>query len=216
MANKITLIITLPNSKSVSYDFDESNDTIRDIYRFVRDSEKIPIKFLNASRLRGLNMNDKISNHFKNFNTIQFFLKMAAYNTCEPDELDVVIDFEDQRTVRLERSPDNTVYSVLHDLIEDIDQRSRTDLTENDVELVYNDEILHPSDELALYPQIARTYIFYMPTVEMKTGIVSKILSNDTYYVYKTIGSKLPQVPQLTLRLKTKNLGSKDSSLWYL
>lgn len=214
MATKKTteLIITLPNGKCVSTIFDcEKN--IHDIFCFVRDQMRCETTIhLYASQLRNLSPKDKITDHFKNLSSIQFSWKMVEINLCETDTINVRIEIEGShfgKIIPIQMSPNNRVSILQRVVLELLDKEEKIDLFTSDVEMVHQEEILHPTDELALHPKIARTYIFIYPILDMKKGIASHILSNDRYYLHKTIGPELTEVPLLTLRLKTKDLGPK-------
>jgi hypothetical protein len=211
MANTLTLIILLPQSKKLLYNIDQNRDTIGDIYRFVRDSEKIPIKFLYAPILNSLLKTDKISTHFRDRDLIDFQYKNDTISPfCETDPLYIVVEFRNKFMIKIDKSPRDKIGSIISDVMDLLDQSKRTNLTANDVELVYNDTVLHPSDELALYSNISRSYIFYSPINEMNSGIISKILSAEAYYVCQVVGEKPKETPLLTLRLKTEELNHKD------
>lgn len=212
MANHTELIITLPNGKCISKIFD-CKKTIRAILRFVRYEmgceTTIP---LYTPQLRNLSPKDKITDHFKNLSSIQFSWKMVETNLCNTDNIDVQIDIEGPhfgKIIRIRMSPNNRVLNLLRYVLEILDNQENIDLITSDVEMVHNEQILYPTDELALHPEIARTYILFFPILDMKKGITSQILANDMYYSYKTIGPELTEVPLLTLRLKTKDLGPK-------
>lgn len=210
MTDILTLTILLPQSKKLLLTIDQNCDTIGDIYRYVRDSEQIPTKFLYAPTLHNLLKTDKISTHFRSRDSIDFQYKVDTISPlCDKDPLYIVIEFRNNIIIQIDKSPRDKIKSIIGDVMDLLDQSKRTDLTTNDVELVYNDTILHPSDELALYSGISRSYLFYSPNNEMNSGIVSKILSAETYYMCQVVGEKPTEIPRLTLRLKTQELSKK-------
>ena len=211
---RMIIFLRFPNDIEICYQ-PKSDAIIKDIYRFIRDNKNISIDdFFLISQCKKItyDMQDKISDCFSK-NTII----MVNYRLCagpvksNTEELNISIDLPDRKDqITLNMNPDNTIEHTVHYIIEYLDKKQYLNIFEDDVELVHNNNILHPQSQLAKYATISRTYIHYIKHQEFRNGCLKLIVNNNNYYGYEVIGKKIEPVPKLILRIKTQELPTYD------
>ncbi len=189
----------------------QDGTTVRDIYRYVRDTLDIKIGIFHIPQLRKLSYKDSIQGNLKNYDSLDVCLRLlAGPHRAHTEKLLIYVNIDNKSDVMtIYRDPDDRVKHICADLLEDLDKKYGHNYMWDDVELVYLNKILHPEDELALYPELSRTYISYIPSIEFPNSIFGMLLAHNDYYRMEVIGKKVDPPPKLILRLRTEDPGQK-------
>ena len=106
-----TLYLRIPNVGFKTYSLSTPEDTIKDIYRFVRDTEGVPVKMMYIPKVRKFDGSDKILDHFGNNTEFDIYYKLLAGPEKPNDELlDIFVELpgiSDKFFVR--HNPDDTI-----------------------------------------------------------------------------------------------------------
>ena len=198
------LYLLFPESRK---NFTDKTATKRDLYRYIRDTCKISIKdfFIPQIDSKNITDNDILSKYFTE-NTLHVHFKLLGGPTItNPEKLEIHIDIPhplSHQSQIISANQNNKISSILYEISEKLDTMARMDYTWKDFELVYKNEILHPDNLLAMYPELSRSFISFINPNVLKEGILSKLVD---YYEYKVLGSRsIEDIPKLIFRFKTK------------
>ncbi len=207
-----SLNLAIPNKQGyITYHMKSDDETLRDIYRFIRDYLNIPIKHFYLSCNINLSLKSfdtKITDVLHNGAIVHICHRLlAGPKRYDTEELQIYVQLPHRQDIfTIHMNPNDIIYTVINEIVEILDQKEIFDLTPKDLELVDGNQILNPYDELAIYPQLSRTYLHYIVHEEVQSGILKTLGSDAHYYGYEIFGKQIIPVPRLELRLKTQDM----------
>jgi len=197
------IYLRIPNIGIKTYILNTSEDTIKDIYRYVRDIGGIPFKMMYIPKLRKISMKDRILDHFDNNESFDIHYRLLAGPEKQYDEiLKIYINLPKiWHVFYVRHSSDETIKEVIKNALDIVDRKYPMNYLPDEIELVHENKILHSDKELAFYKDLSRSYLKFIPSVDLE----NKLLYQDyDYYKYLVFGEKPKEVPKLILRLKTQ------------
>ncbi len=140
-----TLYLRIPQKGFKTFILHTPDDTIKDIYRYVRDTEDVPIKMMSIPKLQKYSKKDRILDHFDNQTSFDVHYKLlSGPKKLNGEFLNVYVILPNiNHKCYLKQNPDDTIDDVIKNVLDMVDIKYPINLTSNDVELIYKNKILN-------------------------------------------------------------------------